>query len=189
MWFQFQPPDPVTGRSNLLYGFPVVPWGPPNVARIAIDAATRHIKDPDERLTNVINPADIKDTQDFIKEHVVGVDATVPAFTLSCMQTNVPDNNFVLDYLPEKYLKGGPKDSVALFTAGWAMKFVPTLGRTLKEMMLDGGSKTVPADTMKHFAITRDGVILESATEAKSVFTFKKQAHGSSIGGVHNVGH
>jgi sarcosine oxidase / L-pipecolate oxidase len=167
----------------------VVLWEPPNVARIAIDAAARHIKDPIERQTNVINPDDIRDTQDFLKEHVVGVDATVPAFTLSCMQTNVPDNTFMLDYFPEKYLKGGPKDSVALFTARWAMKFVPTLGRTLKEIMLDGGSKTVPAVTMKHLAITRNGVMLGSAIEAKSVFTFEKQAHRSSIGGLHNVGH
>ena len=190
MWFQFQPDDPVTGRSNLFYGFPAVPWGPPNVARIAVDAATRRIKDPSERLTNVVNPDDIKDTQDFINAHVVGVDATVPAFTLSCLQTNVADNNFVLDYLPEKYLQGGPKDSVALFCAGWAMKFVPTLGRTLKEMVLDGGSKTVPAKTMEHFAITRKGVITgKGLADEKSVFTFKRQAKGSSMRGVHNMGH
>lgn len=190
MWFQFQPDDPVTHRSNLFYGFPAVPWGPPNVARVAVDAATRRIKDPDERLTNVVNPDDIKDTQDFINAHVVGVDATVPAFTLSCLQTNVADNNFVLDYLPKKYLKGGPEGSIALFCAGWAMKFVPTLGRTLKEMVLDGGSKTVPPKTMEHFTITRKGVIAGKGPAGEdSVFTFVKQARGSSMRGVHNMGH
>ena len=87
MWFQFAPDK--NGRSQLFYGFPTVPWGPPNVTRIAVDAATRRIKDPSERLTNVVNPEDIRDTQDFIRQNVVGVDSTVPAFTLSCLQTNV----------------------------------------------------------------------------------------------------
>jgi len=47
---------------------------------------------------------------------------------------------FVLDFVPEEYLQGGAKDSVVLFTAGWAMKFVPLLGRALKDMALHGHS-------------------------------------------------
>lgn len=87
MWFQFAPDK--NGRSQLFYGFPAVEWGPPNVARIAVDAATRQISDPRDRQTNVINPEDIQDTQEFVREHVRGVDWTVPAFSLSCLQTNV----------------------------------------------------------------------------------------------------
>jgi sarcosine oxidase/L-pipecolate oxidase len=87
MWFQFAPDK--DGRSQLFYGFPTLPWGPPNVARISVDAATRRIKDPSERQTNVVNPDDIKDTQEFVKNSVVGVDSTVPASTLTCLQTNV----------------------------------------------------------------------------------------------------
>lgn len=48
---------------------------------------------------------------------------------------------FVLDYIPEHYLQGGAKDSVAVFTAGWAMKFVPLIGRALKDMVLNGSSE------------------------------------------------
>ena len=48
---------------------------------------------------------------------------------------------FVLDFIPEKYLQGGAKDSVAVFTAGWAMKFVPLIGRALKDMVLNGHSE------------------------------------------------
>lgn len=51
------------------------------------------------------------------------------------------DNMFVLDYVPEQYLNGGTKDSVVVFTAGWAMKFVPLLGRALKDMVLHGHSE------------------------------------------------
>jgi sarcosine oxidase/L-pipecolate oxidase len=87
MWFQFSPDK--NSRSQLFYGFPTVPWGPPNVVRIAVDAATRRIKDPDERQASVFSPDDIRDTQDFIRDHVTGVDYTVPASTLSCLQTNV----------------------------------------------------------------------------------------------------
>ncbi|KAK6518213.1 hypothetical protein TWF506_005372 [Arthrobotrys conoides] len=149
MWFQFAPNK--NDRSQLFYGFPTVPWGPPNVVRIAVDAATRRIKDPSERRTNVVNPHDIRDTQEFIKKHVVGVDSTVPAFTLSCLQTNVFDNMFVLDYVPEEYLNGGPKDSIVVFTAGWAMKFVPLLGKALADMALHGKSEYA----LDHFSITR----------------------------------
>ncbi|XDG06314.1 hypothetical protein ABKA04_005929 [Annulohypoxylon sp. FPYF3050] len=191
MWFQFAPDK--EGRSQLFYGFPTLPWGPPNVARIAVDAATRRIKDPKERLTNVVNPDDIKDTQDFIEEHVVGVDSTVPAFTLSCLQTNVFDNMFVLDYVPEEYLQGGAKDSVVVFTAGWAMKFVPLLGKALAEMSLNGKSQYA----REEFSINRKdpntgkGIIVESGNaheKAGSSFSSTQQASGSSIKGFHNTG-
>ena len=37
MWFQFMnPTDGDPALSNLFYGFPTVPWGPPNLARIAV---------------------------------------------------------------------------------------------------------------------------------------------------------
>lgn len=86
MWFQFA--NDKHGRSRLFYGFPTVEWGPPNVCRIAVDAATRQITDPNQRCGSVVNPEDIHDTQQFIKKHLVGVDYTTPAYTLSCLQTN-----------------------------------------------------------------------------------------------------
>ncbi|KAI0447286.1 hypothetical protein F4803DRAFT_575455 [Xylaria telfairii] len=190
MWFQFAPDK--EGRSQLFYGFPTLPWGPSNVARIAVDAATRRIKDPADRLTSVVNPEDIRDTQDFIKKHVVGVDSTVPAFTLSCLQTNVFDNMFVLDYIPQEYLHGGPKDSIVIFTAGWAMKFVPLLGKALADMSLYGKSKYA----RQEFSITRKdpntdkGIIIENSDQqeqAESSFAFTEQASGSSIKGFHNT--
>jgi sarcosine oxidase/L-pipecolate oxidase len=97
---------------------------------------------------------------------------------------------FVLDFIPEKYLAGGAKDSVAVFTAGWAMKFVPLLGRALKEMVLDGKSDFARPE----FAITRgdsriiiDGPVAIDKTEDtaqvafSSVMTPQKQKGGSSL--------
>ncbi|KAK2596406.1 hypothetical protein N8I77_013297 [Diaporthe amygdali] len=193
MWFQFAPDK--NGRSQLFYGFPAVPWGPPNSTRIAVDAATSRIKDPSARRTNVVNPEDIRDTQDFIKDHLVGVDSTVPAFTGSCLQTNVFDNMFVLDYVPQEYLRGGPKDSVMLFTAGWAMKFVPLLGKALAEMALRGSSEYA----RKEFSVTRrdaetgKGIIVENQgiekhADVSSFSSFSQQASGSSIRRHHNLG-
>ncbi|KAI0840793.1 hypothetical protein F5Y06DRAFT_294059 [Hypoxylon sp. FL0890] len=189
MWFQFAPDK--GGRSQLFYGFPALPWGPPT--RVAADAATRRIKDPSERVTNVVNSDDIRDAQIFIQDHVVGVDSTVPAFTLTCLQTNVFDHMFVLDYVPQEYLRGGPKDSVVVFTAGWAMKFVPLLGKALAEMSLNGTSEYAHEE----FSITRrdpntgKGIIIDSSElheQAEGSFTFAQQASGSSIKGYHNTG-
>jgi sarcosine oxidase/L-pipecolate oxidase len=58
---------------------------------------------------------------------------------------------FVLDHVPSKYLKGGPEKSVVVFTAGWAMKFVPLLGQALKDLAIDGHSR----HALDQFKITR----------------------------------
>lgn len=91
MWFQFADNKKVGGeeRSQLFYGFPALEWGPPNICRIAVDAATNIIDDPDQRTAHVISPEDIADTQEFVKNHIVGVDSTVPAYSSSCLMTNV----------------------------------------------------------------------------------------------------
>ena len=104
MWFQFEnpddPEDPDT--SNLYYGFPAVAWGPESSVRIAVDnaSAKRRIKSPSER---EVGPSqiDLKRTQEWCKKPLPGVDPT-PCFSGSCLQTNVYDNMYVLDYLPEK---------------------------------------------------------------------------------------
>ncbi|KAF8965477.1 FAD/NAD(P)-binding domain-containing protein [Flammula alnicola] len=145
MWFQFAEDTPsISGPiSNLFYGFPAVPWGPPNAARIAVDAPGRVIKDPNERNPTVIPPENLENVRQWVSNHVVGVGKRpVPVFTSECLQTNVYDNMFVLDYIPDHLL---PKEalprrskSIAVFTAGWGMKFVPLIGRVLKELLVDG---------------------------------------------------
>ncbi|OTA99142.1 hypothetical protein M426DRAFT_68352 [Hypoxylon sp. CI-4A] len=187
MWFQFAPDDE-EDNSKLFYGFPTLPWGPPNVARIAVDAAKRRILDPNDRQGSSVSSEDIRNVQDFVRDHIPGVDATVPASMLSCLQTNVFDNMFVLDFIPKEHLRGGPQDSVMVFTAGWAMKFVPLLGKALAEMALEGKSQYA----LKEFAITRKdpktgkGIILKDGQQ--SSFAFATQASGSSIRGLHNTG-
>ncbi|KAF8421848.1 hypothetical protein EV426DRAFT_671832 [Tirmania nivea] len=166
MWFQFAkdlvPSPSITSkketRSQLFYGFPALPCGPPNIARISVDDATLQITDPDHRHPTVISPDDIGNTQEFVKEHVIGVDGRQllspsqlcrPMFTHPCLIENM----FVLDFIPEQYLQGGARNSVAIFTAGWAMKFAPLLGRALKQLVIDGCSEY----DSDNFKITRRG--------------------------------
>jgi sarcosine oxidase / L-pipecolate oxidase len=151
MWFQFLGPtggDPA--RSNLFYGFPTVPWGPPNLARIAVDNAANIIFDPAQRQ---IVPAanDLAITADFVRSHCVGVDDR-PNFCGTCLQTNVPDNMYVLDFLPSSV--PGHRN-VAVLTAGWAFKFVPLIGRILSQLILDGST----GYDISHFQINRPGVL------------------------------
>lgn len=114
------------------------------------------------------------------------------------------DNMFVLDFVPKKYLNGGPENSVAVFTAGWAMKFVPLLGAALAGMALQGSSEFA----LPEFSMTRNlsdsgkGIINPAAAtlnerfalefgesySANSAFSFALQAEGSSQSGKHNVG-
>ena len=101
---------------------------------------------------------------------------------------------FVLDFVPKEYLGQGPEKSVVVFTAGWAMKFVPLLGKALAELALQGKSDYA----LKEFSITRkneekkQSIIKESSKSntaaAESQFSFQCQGHGSSCRGTHNVG-
>ena len=100
------------------------------------------------------------------------------------------DNMFVLDFVPEKYLKGGPKDSVVIFTAGWAMKFVPLLGIALKDMALHGSSEFARPE----FSILRTdpkgkGIIIDDTTNdgIRSAMSSEGPAKGSSMRSVKSV--
>ncbi|KDQ10964.1 hypothetical protein BOTBODRAFT_68286 [Botryobasidium botryosum FD-172 SS1] len=188
MWFQFMKDTKVDARgsgaspgaiSNLFYGFPSVPWGPPNLVRIAVDAAKNMIKDPDERLPKRISPEDLENTRQFVKNHVRGAGLDpLPVFAGTCLQTNVYDNMFVLDYIPEKYLPGaGPEraKTIAVFTAGWAMKFVPLIGKVMKELLVDGATSY----DISHFEMTRtDG----DHSVIQTDFKLQQQVASRSVG-------
>jgi len=151
MWFQFLAStggDPA--KSNLFYGFPTVPWGPPNLARIAVDNAVNIIDNPEKR--QIIPAAnDLTITSKFVEQHIIGVD-TRPNYCGTCLQTNVADNMYVLDFLPPNI---AGSHNVAIFTAGWAFKLVPLIGRILGQLVREGQT---PYD-ISHFKITRPGVL------------------------------
>ncbi|KAM9957008.1 hypothetical protein ACTFIR_003745 [Dictyostelium discoideum] len=144
MWFNFQnDTDNDPTKSNLYYGFPAVPWMTDNHCRIALDAALRQIKDPNDRHDGV-ETHDVNRTRDWVREHIPGVDDT-PLFNVSALMANVYDNMFVLDFIPET------NNNVVMFACGWAMKFIPLLGKILSQL-LDEGKTQYPID---HFALNR----------------------------------
>ncbi|KAI0338507.1 FAD/NAD(P)-binding domain-containing protein [Trametopsis cervina] len=190
MWFQFEE-DASDGTSNLFYGFPALPWGPPNLCRIAVDAATNIIADPSQRSPSVIPSPDLANTRAWVSEHVLGVGPDVlPALAGTCLQTNVSDNMFVLDFVPVRYLpahRPGAENSIAVFTAGWAMKFVPLLGRVLSQLVVDGQA---PEYDISHFSMDRkpDG---KPIIRDGPVATQKEALHGHRTKGssLHHLGH
>jgi sarcosine oxidase/L-pipecolate oxidase len=156
MWFQFV--DPTGGeaaKSNLFYGFPSVPWGPPNLARIAVDNAVNIIANPaDRQIAGAAN--DLQITADFVANHCVGVDNR-PNYFGTCLQANVIDNLYVLDFLPPAV--GPGHKNVALFTAGWAMKLVPLIGKILADLVINGTT----AYDISQFAISRPGILKDDS--------------------------
>lgn len=88
MWFQFQNALP-DSRSQLFYGYPVLPWGPPDLARITVDTATRRISDPAQRNECVPNEEDIANARDFVQRYMREVNPSIPVFESVCLQGNV----------------------------------------------------------------------------------------------------
>jgi sarcosine oxidase / L-pipecolate oxidase len=168
MWFQFAEPtrgDPA--KSNLFYGFPHVPWGPPNLVRIAVDNAVNVIDDPSGRK---IVPAenDLAITAQFVSQHCRGVEAR-PNYCGSCLQTEVQDNLFVLDHLPPS--TGDGYQNVFVFVGGWAFKFVPLFGQILQELTITRSSH---AD-ISHFTITRPGILVDPRAPAETKAVAEKK--------------
>lgn len=156
MWFQFlDPTDGDPAKSNLFYGFPTVPWGPPNLARIAVDNAVNIIANPAKRqIAAAAN--DLQVTAEFVANHCVGVDNR-PNYSGTCLQTNVVDNMYVLDFLPPTV--GPGHTNVAIFTAGWAMKLVPLVGKILADLVISGSTKY----DISQFRITRPGILEDTS--------------------------
>ncbi|KAF8178491.1 FAD/NAD(P)-binding domain-containing protein, partial [Pholiota molesta] len=176
MWFQFAHDTPAGEEdgppvSNLFYGFPAIPWGPPNAARIAVDAPGRVITDPTQRTPNLIPPENLANVRNWVSAHVAGVGKDpVPVFASECLQTNVFDNMFVLDYIPLGLLPPGSESldkTIAVFTAGWGMKFVPLIGRVLKELLVDGETRY----DISRFKFDRSGEAGERTVKPGRVIT------------------
>jgi glycine/D-amino acid oxidase-like deaminating enzyme len=60
---------------------------------------------------------------------------------------------YVLDFLPSSI--GDGHQNVVVFTAGWAMKLVPLIGKILSELAIDGATDY----NISQFKITRPGIL------------------------------
>ncbi len=93
--------------------------------------------------------------REFLERHIPGF-LGPELYTRTCPYTIPPDQNFVLDTLPEY-----PQVSVAV-GAGHAYKFAGLIGRILSELALDGGSSF----PIEPFKITRPAITDRSFQKA-----------------------
>jgi sarcosine oxidase len=129
------------GTHNF-YGFPV--YG--EVATKLGQHMGGHEITPETR-TFEPDPVRLERYRDFLERHIPGF-LGPELYTRTCPYTIPPDQNFVLDTLPEH-----PQISVAI-GAGHAFKFASLIGRVLSELALEGSS-TYPIEP---FEITRPAI-------------------------------
>jgi len=85
--------------------------------------------------------------RDFLRAHIPGF-AGPELYTKTCLYTIPPDQNFVLDTLPDE-----PRVAVAV-GAGHAFKFAALIGTILADLALDGASR----HPVEAFALTRPAI-------------------------------
>jgi sarcosine oxidase len=93
------------------------------------------------------DPARLERYRDFLGKHIPGF-LGPELYTRTCPYTIPPDQNFVLDTLPEH-----PQISVAI-GAGHAFKFASLIGRILSELALEGSSTY----SIEPFELTRPAI-------------------------------
>ncbi len=166
MWFQFlDGPKDKPAISNLVYGFPALPWGPPDLCRIAIDNAVRTISDPSQRKLTA-STVDLQQVERFLQCHLPGI-TLQPNFTGVCLQGNLPDNGYALGYIPEKYCPIGHKN-IAVFTCGWAMKAIPLIGKILTGLLYGELDANLASIVNTHFPLDLPGRIKNETNHAKT---------------------
>jgi sarcosine oxidase len=101
------------------------------------------------------DPERLRRYREFLEERVPGF-LGPELYTKTCLYTVPPDQNFVLDTLPEH-----PQISVAI-GAGHAYKFAALIGEILSELALDGRSHS-PIDS---FSISRPAITDRSFEKA-----------------------
>lgn len=122
------------------YGFPVLPvgkFGGPVGLKIALHQGVDQAIDPDA-VNRKTSEQDEKALIDFMRKFIPeGYESTLTMKT--CLYTNTPDFNFIIDYLP-----GYDKDvAVAAGFSGHGFKFVSVVGEIMADLAMKG-STTMP---------------------------------------------
>lgn len=120
------------------YGFPILPvgqFGGPVGLKLALHQGVSDTVDPDA-VNRSIGEADEKALIDFLHRFIPdGYDATLSMKT--CLYTNTPDYNFILDYLP-----GHDKDvAIAAGFSGHGFKFVSVVGEIMADLAAKGSTR------------------------------------------------
>eukprot|EP01064_Diplonema_japonicum_P029353 TRINITY_DN4725_c0_g2_i1.p1 TRINITY_DN4725_c0_g2~~TRINITY_DN4725_c0_g2_i1.p1 ORF type:complete len:1254 (+),score=366.12 TRINITY_DN4725_c0_g2_i1:70-3831(+) len=133
-WYVFDEPDsPTAEDQKVYYGFTEsASWDKPGYARVCPGWQDRTLSDPSERESD--GSVTIKYTEDWVRDHMPGLDADDRTETTYCIIALPldPKKEMYLDTLPGTI--PNHKD-IVLYTAGWAGKFVPTLGIWINKLL------------------------------------------------------
>jgi len=119
------------------YGFPILPvgkFGGPVGLKIALHQGVSETVNPDA-VNRSTNEMDEKALIDFMNKFIPdGYETTLTMKT--CLYTNTPDYNFIIDYLP-----GYDKDvAIAAGFSGHGFKFVSVVGEIMADLTMKGST-------------------------------------------------
>ncbi|MBK5269797.1 MAG: FAD-dependent oxidoreductase [Bacteroidia bacterium] len=123
--------------SGMYYGFPVLPietFGKPGGLKLAYHYPGQET-DPDN-VDKHINKEEVDILRYGLEKYLPGCFESILS-TQTCLYSNTPDENFIIDFLP------GYENQVALACgfSGHGFKFVSVVGEILAELILDGKTK------------------------------------------------
>lgn len=123
--------------QSLYYGFSSESSDRPGYVKISpnyIRDMSKPLLFPKDR-TNVIDPWVLQRTRAWVAANVPFVDPDAYYFgEFTCLASFLPDNGFILDYLPRQVRYA---DKLLMYAAGWGMKYVPVWADILAELILN----------------------------------------------------
>jgi sarcosine oxidase len=127
----------IEDKDHSYYGFPILPVGTfagPLGLKLALHAPGADPTDPDQVNRNT-KESDEKTLIEFLNKFIPdGYDTTLTMKT--CLYTNTPDDNFIIDYLP-----GYNKDvAIAAGFSGHGFKFVSVVGEIMADLAMKGST-------------------------------------------------
>ncbi|XP_009463422.1 PREDICTED: peroxisomal sarcosine oxidase [Nipponia nippon] len=139
-----------------IYGLPALEY--PGLVKVCYHHGS--LADPEERdQTSLGAPRpDIALLSSFISNYLPGLDPW-PAVVETCLYTNTPDEDFILDRHPKFSNIAPSTPDHPLLPAGHGFKLAPVVGKLLCELSL--GEE--PSHSMAPFAITRFPSVLQAA--------------------------
>lgn len=129
-WFVFEQPQ----DTSLFYGFPEADFEHPGYIRVSPDFPDRILIDPRKR-SGKPSQKSLELTTEWVREHMEDLKPT-PEFTSTCLiALSNNSKEPLLDFAPDWVHNN---KNIIVYTAGWAAKFIPLMGKIITEMALDG---------------------------------------------------
>ena len=151
-------------RQSLFFGYPKISISSNYV--IISPRFIRNLSTPLIYLSQQTNKIDDFLTQKVIEwvSHNMATQVNISDYyvsTQTCLATFLPDNEFLLDYVPQT------NERVLMQAAGWSMKFVPIWGDIISDMiLLDEAMNTSSkyAQYMEYFSFFRPNRLIDDIT-------------------------